>query len=80
MSSPFPCPRRGTLRLRFENGAEGQLDVRQFVEFRGVFEPLADPACFAGVRVNPDLGTIAWPNGADIDPVVLYQAVCGSRR
>jgi len=72
-----PAPWR--LRLRFEDGAEGELDVRELVEFDGVFEPLADPAYFEGVRVNHDLGTVAWPNGADIDPVVLYEAACGSR-
>ena len=31
-----------------------------------------DPEYFARVRVNPDLGTICWPNDADWDPLVLY--------
>jgi hypothetical protein len=29
------------------------------------------------VRVNPELGTIAWPNDADWDPLVLYSLVTG---
>jgi hypothetical protein len=37
-----------------------------------VFEPLRDPAQFAGVYVDPETRTIAWPTGADIDPDVLY--------
>jgi hypothetical protein len=37
-----------------------------------VFEPLlADAALFRSVRVDPTLGTITWPNGADLDPDVL---------
>ena len=37
-----------------------------------VFEPLHVPAQFAEVTVDPELGTIVWPNGADICPDVLY--------
>jgi hypothetical protein len=30
-----------------------------------------DPQFFRSVQVDPELGTIVWPNGADIDPDVL---------
>jgi hypothetical protein len=30
---------------------------------------------FRSVRVDPELGTIVWPNGADIDPDVLYRGL-----
>lgn len=56
---------------------QGDLDLARLIEFRGVFEPLADPHEFAKVRVDPELGTIAWPNGADLDPDVLYAEVTG---
>jgi len=37
-----------------------------------VFEPLLrDPARFREVRVDPVLGTLVWPDGADLDPDVL---------
>ena len=65
------------LYVRFEDGASGSVDVAKLVNFQGVFAPLRDQAFFDQVRVDPDLGTIAWPNGADIDPVVLYSIATG---
>jgi hypothetical protein len=66
------------LQLRFEDVATGVVDVSQCVSFTGVFAPLHDPAQFAAVRVNPELGTVCWPCGADLDPDVLYALVTGA--
>ena len=66
------------LFLRFEDGLEGEVDVLTLVRFEGVFEPLKDPAAFAAVRVDAELGTVVWPNGADLDPAVLHAAVRAS--
>jgi hypothetical protein len=63
------------LYLIFEDDAKGIVDIAQLVEFTGIFEPLSDATYFAQVTVNPDLGTIYWPNGADLDPDVLYSLV-----
>ena len=65
------------LRLRFENGIEGEVDLQKHFDLDGVFAPLHDPAFFAQAFVNADLGTVCWPNGADLDPVVLYRLVTG---
>jgi hypothetical protein len=65
------------LHLKFEDGAEGVVDLASHLSFRGVFEPLQDLAYFRKVRVDPDLGTVVWPNGADLDPDVLYSQVTG---
>ncbi|MCX6627118.1 MAG: DUF2442 domain-containing protein [Candidatus Solibacter sp.] len=66
------------LHLRFEDGVEGAVDLAPHLSFRGVFEPLRDPAYFAQVRVDLVLGTVAWPNGADVDPNVLYGRIAGT--
>jgi len=66
------------LHLRFEDGVEGVVDLEPHLSFHGIFEPLRNPAYFAQVRVDPDLGTVAWPNGADLDPDVLYGRITGT--
>jgi hypothetical protein len=65
------------LRLRFEDGVEGIVDVSALVTFDGVFAALADPHEFSQVFVDPELGTVGWPGGADLDPAVLYSQVHG---
>jgi hypothetical protein len=61
-----------TLRLGFDDGTERAVDLEE--ELWGpMFEPLrADPTLFRRVRVDEELGTIVWPNGADMDPDVLH--------
>jgi hypothetical protein len=61
-----------TVRVRFTDGSERDIDLDPYL--RGpVFEPLrANRSLFEAVRVDPRLGTIVWPNGADIDPDVLF--------
>jgi hypothetical protein len=65
------------LFLRFADGAAGEIDLGPLLQFTGVFEPLRDPQFFALVRVNPDIGTIVWPNGADLCPDVLHHHLTG---
>ncbi len=63
-----------TLWLQFADGAQGQVDLSG--ELWGpMFEPLRDPEVFKAVHVNPELRTIAWPNGADLAPEFLYSQV-----
>lgn len=71
---PLPNKR---LKLRFEDGVEGVVDVQAMVTFSGVFAPLANDAEFDRVVVQPELGTVVWPCGADLDPDVLYATVTG---
>ena len=58
--------------LKMDDGAYGIVDLEK--ELWGeVFEPLKDKALFSQVRVDPILGTIAWPNGADLSPEFLRE-------
>ena len=66
------------LYLRFEDGVAGELDLTGRLRFEGVFALLRDPAVFAQVRIHPELGTVVWPNGADLDPDVLYTELSGT--
>ena len=60
------------LRLQFSDGAEGEVDLAS--ELAGeVFAPLRDATYFAQVRLDPEIRTIAWPNGADFAPEFLRE-------
>ncbi len=65
------------LRLRFEDGAIGEVDVAELIEFTGVFAALREKAVFDQVSVAPELGTVVWPGGGDLDPDVLYTRATG---
>ena len=58
--------------LRFQDGVEGEVDLQPQL-YGEVFEPLKDRDYFRQFRVDPDLHTIVWPNGADFAPEFLYQ-------
>ncbi|MBI4667505.1 MAG: DUF2442 domain-containing protein [Nitrospinae bacterium] len=65
------------LFVRFEDGAEGEIDVSALVSFSGVFAPLSEKTGFDKVRVNSELGSIEWECGADLDPDVVYSVITG---
>ncbi len=60
------------VRLGFTDGSTKLLDLEPYLH-GPIFEPLrADLNQFRAVQVDHELGTLVWPNGADIDPDVLY--------
>jgi len=61
------------LRLLFDDGKSGNVDISKIIPFKGIFEPLTDKHYFSNVKVNSDIGTICWENGADISPTYLYE-------
>jgi hypothetical protein len=63
-----------SLRVIFDDGAVRELDLEGQLD-GPVFEPLRDPELFAQVRVDAESGTVAWPTGADLDPIVIYEGL-----
>ena len=60
------------LRLTFNDGVIKDVDLADELEGE-VFEPLRDVRLFRQVKVNPDIGTVEWPSGADLAPEFLYE-------
>ncbi len=58
--------------LRFNDGAEGEIDLEAELEGE-MFAPLKDPSLFRQLRVDPEIQTIVWENGADLAPEFLYE-------
>ncbi len=59
------------VRVVFADGAVRDVDIEPLLS-GPVFESLRDPATFASVSVDETGDTITWPNGADLDPDVIY--------
>ena len=69
---------RGDFRIcvTFNDGTAETIDFQQWLE-GPIFAPLKDPAYFR--RFFVEGGTVVWPNGADIAPETLYEAVAHAR-
>ena len=67
------------LEVRFADGTRRTIDVERLLHGE-MFEPLRDPSLFAKAAVDPVLGTVVWPNGADLSPEFLHGAGAVSRR
>ena len=61
------------LRLSFDNGASGKIDIATLIEFKGVLAPLANPAVFHRVTIS-EHGDLCWPGDIDMDSNTLYYA------
>jgi len=66
------------LELIFSDGTVANLDFHKRIVGRGgVFEALQQVDSFAKVAVDPESGTLVWPNGVDFCPDVLYAEATG---
>src|SRR3954463_10876531 len=69
------------LRITFADGVVADIDLAERLRGKGgpMFAPLKDPAFFARVSVDRELGTIVWPNGADLAPDALHERAVTAR-
>jgi hypothetical protein len=58
--------------LKFNDGAEGFVDLADEL-FGEMFLPLKNKEMFATLRVDSELNTIVWNNGADLSPEFLHE-------
>jgi len=63
-----------TVEIVFDDLKRGVINLRKYLG-KGIFKSLVDIKKFNQFRVDAELGTICWPNGADIAPEVLYADV-----
>jgi hypothetical protein len=60
------------LRVKVDEGEVRELDLAGQLD-GPVFEPLRDRSEFAKVEIDEESGTVRWPTGADLDPIVIYE-------
>ena len=63
------------LRLQFDDGSCGVVDISKIVPFTGIFVHLHDKDFFSKVSVHSDSGTICWENNVDLSPTYLHEQV-----
>ncbi len=60
-----------TINIAFEDGEERTIDFAPIL-YGPIFGQLRDRTLFDKVALDTDFGALVWPNGADIEPAVLY--------
>jgi hypothetical protein len=59
------------LRVEFDDGSWQTIDFKPVLAGE-LYGPLQDPELFGQVRLDPEVHTLVWPNGADFDPATLH--------
>ena len=59
------------LRVAFDDETEQVIDFRPVLE-GPMYGPLQDVSLFNQVKIDPEVHTLVWPNGADFDPETLH--------
>lgn len=60
-----------TIRVDLDDGVTQTIDFRPVLEGE-LYGPLRDLFLFNQVRIDPEVQTLVWPNGADFDPATLH--------
>ena len=59
------------VRVGFDDGSAREIDLEPVLEGE-IYGPLRNSRVFASFRIDPEVHTLVWPNGADFDPAVLH--------
>jgi hypothetical protein len=59
------------LRVCFDDGSDQVINFRPVLA-GALYGPLRDQSVFEQVRIDPEVHTLVWPNGADFDPATLH--------
>lgn len=60
-----------TLRVQFDGDTEQTINFHPILAGE-MYQPLRDLVLFNQVRLDPEVQTLVWPNGADFDPATLH--------
>lgn len=60
-----------TLRVQFADGSSQIIDFLPVLKGE-LYGPLQESTVFDQVRIDPEVHTLVWPNGADFDPAILH--------
>lgn len=64
-----------TLYIKFSDNISGKINISKVIPFEGIFEKLKEKDYFSSVKLNKELGSISWDNGADIATDFLYEKI-----
>ena len=60
-----------SLRIVFDDASAREIDFLPVLAGE-MYAPLRDPAVFNQVKLDTEVHTLVWPNGADFDPAMLH--------
>lgn len=59
------------VRVKFDDATEQVIDLEPVLKGE-LYGPLRDLSLFNQARIDPEVHTLVWPNGADFDPATLH--------
>ena len=60
-----------TLSIQFDDCTSQIIDFLPVLKGE-LYGPLQEPTLFDQVRIDQEVHTLVWPNGADFDPAILH--------
>ena len=60
-----------TLKVGFNDSTSQMIDFKPILKGE-IYGPLQDPSIFDKVKIDSEVHTLVWPNGADFDPETLH--------